>query len=201
MSSRVSTLGFGLLLFAAFAAPVAASDFEESVLAELNFARAQPREYARQMMREPVSHGQTGYADLREQDPDAFEEAIDFMMRQPPLPPLRHDPRLGAAAREHAASQGPRGDIGHVGPGGQTLGQRLQRHGVAAGLAAENISYGYGTPREVVLQLIVDSGVPDRGHRKNIFGRNYDVAGVACGRHRTYDSMCVIDFAGAMAKR
>lgn len=196
------TLAYGLLFLAALPPPATAGELEDGVLAELNFARTQPQAYADEMLREPATYDQQArHADLRDQDPEAFEEAVDFLMRQPALPPLRPDVRIAAAAHDHAAWQGERGGLGHTGPGGQTPGARLQHHGVWAGLSAENISYGYSTPREVILQLIIDSGVPSRGHRQNIFGANYQIAGVGCGRHRTYDAMCVIDFAGAVVAR
>ncbi len=181
------------LLFLALA-PVArsassAGRLDDAVLAELNFARARPAEYARELRRETYGGD----------DPAAVEEAIDFLERQDSLPPLAEDRRVAAAAREHTASQGPRGDVGH-GPAG-ALGRRLREQGVWAGLSAENISYGYDDPREVVRQLIIDSGVPGRGHRRNIFGSAYQLAGVACGPHRAYGYMCVIDFAGALPPR
>jgi uncharacterized protein YkwD len=162
---------------------------DDAVLAELNFARARPAEYARELRREINGSD----------DPAAVEEAIDFLERQDSLPPLEGDRRIAAAARQHTASQGPRGDVGH-GPAG-TLGRRLREQGVWAGLSAENISYGYDDPRDVVRQLIIDSGVPGRGHRRNIFGSAYQLAGVACGPHRAYGYMCVIDFAGALPPR
>lgn len=178
----------GLFLLAQ--APVAqAAHLDDAVLDELNFARARPAEYARELRR-----------DLdRSDDPAAVEEAIDFLDRQASLPPLEADRRVTAAARQHTASQGPRGEVGH-GPAG-ALGRRLREQGVWAGLSAENISYGYDDPRDVVRQLIIDSGVPGRGHRRNIFGSAYQLAGVACGPHRAYGYMCVIDFAGALPPR
>lgn len=200
MLRRVLPLAMGLFL-ATSASGALAGDLEEAVLDEINFARTQPAAFARDMMRRPAAYSGGYYDSLADQDPDAFEEALDFLMRQAPLPPLRRDTRLAAAAREHAAGQGASGGLGHGGRGGEGPSRRMQRHGVWAGLSAENISYGYRTPREVVQQLIIDSGVPGRGHRKNIFGRGYQAAGVACGRHRGYGSMCVIDFAGAIVQR
>lgn len=47
-----------------------------------------------------------------------------------------------------------------------------------------------------MISLIVDAGVRDRGHRKNIFMRDFGVVGVACGSHSRYGTMCVMDFAG-----
>lgn len=174
-----------------FALPSVASamSLDDAVLDELNYARAHPAEYARELRRDPDAGD----------DRAALEEAIDFLERQQPLAPLEGDRRIAAAARAHSRTQATSGSVGHGAAGG--LGRRLQANGVWAGLSAENISYGYDTATGVVRQLIIDSGVPGRGHRKNIFSRGYQLAGVGCGPHPTYDVMCVIDFAGAMAPR
>jgi uncharacterized protein YkwD len=138
-------------------------------------------------------------ASLGQEDPAAVDDAIDYLMRQRPLPPLARDGRVAAAANEHVARQGPTGAVGHGPPG--SMGRRLQSEGVYAGLEAESISYGQRNPRDVVRQLIVDSGVPDRGHRKDLLSSSFQVAGVGCGRHARYGSMCVIDLAGAVVRR
>jgi uncharacterized protein YkwD len=181
------------LLFVALAAVAQAAStgarLDDAVLDEMNFARARPAEYARELRRD--LHGSD--------DPAAVAEAIGFLERQAALPPLDSDRRVAAAARQHTQAQGARGDVGHGATG--ALGQRLRGQGVWVGLSAENISYGYDDPRDVVRQLIVDSGVPGRGHRRNIFGSSYQLAGVACGPHRAYRFMCVIDFAGALPPR
>jgi cysteine-rich secretory family protein len=187
-----------------FSAPhpaAAAGGLEAAVLAEVNFARTHPTEYARLLRRDARDGGPQGYSEIGNEDGRALAEAIDFLMNQRPLPPLSPNEALAAAARSHAAAQGRTGQVGHVSPGGATLGQRLQAHGVFAGLSAENISYGYENPREVVRQLIIDSRVPNRGHRQNIFGAHYQAAGVSCAPHREYGEMCVIDFAGAIMRR
>lgn len=165
-----------------------ALSLDDAVLAELNYARAHPDAYARELRRDPDAGG----------DPTAREEAIDFVERQPPLAPLESDRRIAAAAGEHSRAQAASGSVGHGAAG--DLGRRLRENGVWAGLSAENISYGNDTAMGVVRQLIIDSGVPGRGHRHNIFSANYTLAGVACGPHPEYDVMCVIDFAGAMAR-
>lgn len=171
-------------------APAAfATSLDAAVLAELNYARAHPIEYARELRRDPGAS----------EDRDALEDAIDFLERQQPLAPLEGDRRIAAAAREHARAQAASGAVGHGAAGG--LGRRLRENGVWAGLSAENISYGSSAATDVVRQLIIDSGVPNRGHRLNIFSRGYQLAGVACGPHPAYDTVCVIDFAGALAAR
>lgn len=177
--------------------PSQASGLEADVLAELNYARANPGRYARELARE----AQDGpYGLLRDEDPRVVEEAIDFLAAHPPLPPLRAHDGLAAAAGAHVRAQARRGSEGH-GSGAGGLAARLQGQRVFAGLSAEAISYGYSTPREVVAQLLVDSRVAGRGHRKTLFGRSWQAAGVACGRHAAYGAMCVIDFAGAIMDR
>lgn len=174
----------------------AAESFEEEVLAVINYARAKPQAFARGL-RDADTYRATWLGD----EPGALEEAVDFLMRQPPLPPLRWEDRLGASARDHADAQGWTGQEGHTSPRGETFPQRLQRVGLYAGLTAEGISYGQMSAEDVVRQLIVDSGVPGRGHRRDIFGRNYQAVGVGCGEHARYGAMCVIQYAGAIMNR
>jgi len=192
----------GALLLAGGPPPAAAQmGLEAAVLAEVNFARTHPAQYAERLRRTAERGGVEGYSEIGNEDVDALAEAIDFLQQQRPLPPLRPNGALAAAARAHAVAQGRTYQIGHVSPGGQTLSERLHAHGVWAGMAAEDISYGYEDPREIVRQLIVDTGVPGRGHRQNIFGAGYREAGVSCAPHRGWGAMCVIDFAGAFVAR
>jgi uncharacterized protein YkwD len=177
---------------AAFVVPSLAwaGERERAVFDALNSVRGRPADWA---------------VDLRDEgatdDPAALEEAIDFLRRARPLAPLKFNPGLAAAAQDHVDSQGPRGEVGHAGRDGATLSTRLQRRGVWAGTMGEDISYGYAQPDAIIRQLIIDSGVPGRGHRQNIFDAGFSAAGVGCGPHRLYGFMCVIDFAGALVVR
>jgi len=194
----VRTLTAALLLFAIISPVTArAGEADDAVLAEINFARENPQAYAMRLMIQPVSDweralGPNGPAS----DVAARSEAIAFLMRQAPLPPLQADDKLAAAALEHVADQGPIGAIGHDGPAGERFDARIRRHGVEADVAAENIAYGPSRASDVVRELIIDSGVPSRGHRRNIFYVGLEYAGVSCGAHKDYSAMCVIDFAG-----
>jgi uncharacterized protein YkwD len=46
------------------------------------------------------------------------------------------------------------------------------------------------------LQLIIDDGVPTRGHRTNIFKDSFKFLGSASSTHGTYGTETVIDYAG-----
>lgn len=191
---------FGCLLFLNTAHLLAAraQSAQGDVVDEMNFARQQPGAYAQSLIGDAKA---LRIAAAQDDDAGAFDEAVVFLKRQPPLPPLRSDEALARAALAHAEFQGPEGSIGHGGPNDESFDERLHRYGVWAGAMAENISYGFRDPREVVRQLIVDSGVPDRGHRENIFNPEFRVAGAACAPHKVYGSMCVIDFIDAPLRR
>jgi uncharacterized protein YkwD len=96
------------------------------------------------------------------------------------------------AAREHVTDTGSRGSVGHG-----DFAQRISRFGTWSGGIAENISYGEDEPGEVISQLLIDDGVRDRGHRRNLLDPRWRYVGIACGAHARYGRMCVLDFAVA----
>jgi uncharacterized protein YkwD len=82
-----------------------------------------------------------------------------------------------------------------VGSDGSRLSDRLNRLSTWHGLIAENISTLEEDPRQVVIQLLVDDGVPSRGHRQTIFNPDLHQAGVGSAPHRDYQVVTVIDYA------
>lgn len=123
----------------------------------------------------------------------AVDEAIAFLKRQSPLPPLQPDGLLALTALDHVMDQGPTGFVGHYGTDGWDFATRVSRRG-GEPYGGENISYGYDTAREVIIQLLVDDNVRDRGHRVNLFRSGFVRAGVGCGPHAVFYYMCVIDY-------
>lgn len=183
------------------AVPAQAESLEQAVLAEINRARADPAAYAVQLrsyrhhfrgqqVREP---GQPiTYRTVEGARP--VDEAIAFLDRQPNRPTIRPATLLARGAADHARDQGAAGAMGHHGSDGSDPPARIRRHGGGAQVA-EIIAYGGRTAREMVRILIVDDGVPDRGHRGAVFAPELRFAGVACGPHRRYRQLCVIDLA------
>ena len=193
------------------AAPLAAqspSQLELGVFEETNLARTNPAAYAEYL--EPMLRWFDGDV-IRRPGSDfgirtregraAVREAIRFLRRREPVPPLRWSTGLWQAARDHARDQGAAGATGHGGSDGSTMERRMNRYGQWRGSAAENIEYGSDEARMVVISLIVDDGVAGRGHRNNIFDPMLGVAGVGCGPHRVSRHVCVIDYAGRFEDR
>ena len=73
---------------------------------------------------------------------------------------------------------------------------RLDRYGEWKGCSGENISLGVSTASSIVLQLLVDDGVSNRGHRLNILNKDFHVIGIGMQKHTKMDMVCVMDFAG-----
>jgi uncharacterized protein YkwD len=169
-----------------------ADDLAAQIQAELNLARTAPQQYAR-----IVASRVLGPRHI--EGDRAVQEAVRFLEKARPLPPLARAEGLDASALSHVLDQGPAGARGHKGSDGSTPWKRMARFGRWSGHAAENIAYGKRDAREIVVALIVDDGVRDRGHRLNIFGGEFRVTGIACGLHAGYGTMCVIDFAAGFA--
>ncbi|MGH7579733.1 MAG: CAP domain-containing protein, partial [Gemmatimonadales bacterium] len=131
----------------------------------------------------------------------AVSEAIAALASRGPPGPLRFSEGLTAAAADHVRDQGPIGGVEHHGTDGSDPADRASRHGRWVGAMAENIAYGENAAREVVIQLLVDDGVPDRGHRNNLLDPTWGAEGVACGPHRHYQQMCVMDYAVKYVER
>ena len=187
---RCAVLFILTLLLCAGAAQAAG---ETRVLDEINLARTRPQAYA-----EIVAARMSRIPDA---DPRCVAEAIAFLNRQRPLEALQTASGLEKSAQDHVSEQAAAGLIGHRSPDGGSPWKRMSRWGQWAGRTGENISYGYSDARSIVVTLIVDQGVPDRGHRKNIFCEKFKRAGAARGPHARYGAMCVIDFAEVFAEK
>lgn len=177
------------------------------VVREISEARQNPSAYASNVRR-LLGHFQgkllvmPGRVGLRTKEGEAAVlEAITFLEKQKPLAGLSFSQGLALAAKDHAGRQGPTGEIGHAGPGGTTMVGRVQAYGRFGGILGEEINYGGADARTIVVSLIIDDGVPDRGHRKNIFNPRYKVAGAAIGPHAVYQYMCVVDFAETFTEK
>ena len=197
----IALLALALAAASPARAAVDLQTLDDAVAAEVNFARTQPQAYAETLKPfRALFHGKlvkvpSHVHQIRtDEGVAAVDEAIAFLERQAPLRPLSPNPVLASSAADHMRDQGPTGDIGHTGADGSILPGRIERYGVWVGVIAEDIGYGYDTGPEVVRQLIVDDGVADRGHRVNIFNPRLRLLGVACGPHKVYQTMCVLDF-------
>lgn len=183
------------------------SGLEKDVILHLNMARTNPPKYAKEfilprirfyrgkMYREPwASSSFGGY--VKQEGVEAVHECAGVMEHMSPMALLHPSEGISLAARDHAVDQSRVVDPGHTGSDGSNPSTRLNRYGKWHITLGENISYGLVSGREIVADLLVDDGVPDRKHRANILNSQFKVVGVSIEKHPVYGYICVIDFAG-----
>lgn len=150
------------------------SQNEKMTLYWLNVARLDPKGFCRRFVL-PAYRRDTSNAYLA--------SLVDYMMRMRPRNALMPDQTQYNNAACHARSSGARGYVGHT---RQTAECRTAYYG-------ECCAYGNSDPLRIILQLLIDEGVPSLGHRYICFGR-YEVVGIATAPHSGYGSNTVMNF-------
>lgn len=179
------------------------SDEENLLVAELNKARTDPARYAREYI-EPelalflpddprIQQKPDGSLLSLNEGVSAVQECIRIMKTTPPMGILTASEGISKAARGHARDMERRNFFDHDGSDGSDPYQRMSRYGKWSGYAAENISSGEATARGIVVQLLIDDGVPSRGHRENILNPVLTRVGVAIAPHKEWRWTATID--------
>ncbi|HVK77288.1 MAG TPA: CAP domain-containing protein [Kofleriaceae bacterium] len=131
----------------------------------------------------------------------ALDEAIGVLQRTPRRASLGWEDGLARAAADHAADIGARGNLDHYSADGSSPFDRVARHGILQGVGGENIDVGFRDPRLVVIHLLIDDGVANRGHRDAMLDPAYRQIGVTCGPHARYGVVCVMELAAGFVER
>jgi uncharacterized protein YkwD len=178
---------------------------EQELVLYLNLVRANPRAYARYFI-EPrlslfIGHNYVDPLDARraalrtKEGPAAVRETAQELSQVPGMGVLEVSRALSLAAKDHALDQSATGETGHTGSGGTLPGMRIEQYGQWENAVGEAIAYGPVSGREVVSRLLIDDGVPSRGHRRNILNPSFQLVGVAIASHPRYGWIAVIDLA------
>ncbi len=126
----------------------------------------------------------------------ALDEAVEqIRSMRVALSPVVLSDGLCHAAADHVVDTGGIGITSHTGTDGSSFTKRIARYGTTSGAVSEVIDYGARDAAEVILDLLVDDGVANRGHRKSVLDPRWHYVGIACGPHSVLRTMCVIDFA------
>ncbi len=178
------------------------SALEADVLRELNLLRRNPKAYGAILRtwsgryNGKILHAPSQTRAIQTIEGEAaLVEAIAIVESAPALQTMGWLDALSLAANDHVRAQGATRTIGHKGEDGTNSLQRISRHGRSRGRSAEVIDYGWRDARSIVIDLLVDDGIADRGHRRALLDPLYAVAGVSCGSHARYGVMCVVEMA------
>jgi len=158
------------------------SEDEKKVILYANLARANGRLFASTFLDE--------YLRIKKIKPNSYTRSLYNELKQVrDLPMLLPERDLYRVAREHASWSGKKGYEGHKG-----FKQRFTPLMEKYDEVGENIYYGPYTPLEIVIQLLIDEGIEDLGHRKNLLSPKFNSIGVAIKPHKTYEYNCVMGF-------
>ena len=179
------------------------SEEEKDVILATNAVRTDPEKFARLYVLDHKEHfngkiiqypGQTGI--MTHEGISAVDELYEILIKQRSLSILSPSKGMSLASLDHSKDQAQSGRTGHVGSNGSSPFDRMNRYGKWDVTAGENISYGHKNGLRIVLQLLVDDNVLNRGHRKNILNSQFNVIGVSINTHPVYGFSCVITYAG-----
>jgi hypothetical protein len=180
---------------------------EKEIIFEINKLRSNPARYATEYIaplaknyKQKLLYYLGDKPLMTREGAGALNECVNELKRQKPLPLLYPSQGLSKAARDHVKDQSRTGQTGHRGNDRSDARTRIERYGHWKARIAENIAYGGHTAQQIVIYLLIDDGVRDRGHRKNFLNPDFQVVGVATGSHPEYQTMSVMDFAGGFSE-
>lgn len=175
---------------------------EQAVISEMNRCRTNPKGYAETALKKHLNRFvdkntyrmADGTLIMTNEGIERVQTAINELKGMQPVGSLTYDEDLAKAARFHCKDTGPSGLIGHNSSDGTSMSDRLKRYVKDRMAWGENIDYGNSIAEDIVISLVIDDGVPSRGHLKNIMKSSFRRAGAAIGPHKQYGFMCTIDF-------
>jgi len=186
------------------------TDIEKDVILEMNKVRADPKKYAELYIRPRLGYfsgknysvpGQIRI--VTEEGAAAVNDCITALNKAASAGVLKPEKGLSLAAKDIVTDQSKTGQMGHNSSDGATPEARMRRYGGFSGswTYGENIAYGDTTAREIVCSLLIDDGVPGRGHRTNIMNRAFTQTGAGYGTHPKYRTSCAITYANGYTSK
>ena len=122
------------------------------------------------------------------------QSLIRDLKKQPVVPLLHPSQPLTNIALTHASYLGKTGRASHHNSKGQSPCQRIKKV-LDYSSCGENIDLGNNIAINILFNLLVDDGLPELGHRKNLLRENYSLIGIGIDTHKKYGYVCVMDFA------
>jgi hypothetical protein len=155
---------------------------EKEVIFYTNLARADGKLFADSYL--------AVYLGANDLKPDTFTiSLIKELEKVRHLPMLCPDYDLYKIARDHAVRSGKSGKQGHQG-----FEKRFKQTGITYFNYGENCYYGRDNPLIIVIGLLIDTGINDLGHRRNMLDPAFNSVGVSLMPHKESGYNLVMDF-------
>jgi hypothetical protein len=164
--------------------------FEEQLVNKINEFRTNPRGYAKKI-NEYINYfkGKTlripgSNAGIRtEEGAQAYIEAVDFLSKQDGVDPLEPSKGLGRICADFMA-EAQKVDPDQI--GNIDLEEIIAKYGSFSGSLNRAMDFGGEDPEQVLINLIVCDGDPNRGNRESLLSTDLKKVGVANAKHPTY---------------
>jgi uncharacterized protein YkwD len=179
------------------------SAVERDVILEMNKVRTNPKKYAELYIQPQLkyysgkNYSVPGEITIVTQEgAAAVNGCIAALNKASSVGILTPEKGMSLAAKDHVTDQSKTGQTGHNGSDKSTPESRMKRYGKFSGswTLGENIAYGQTSGRDIVCALLIDDGVPSRGHRTNIMNKAFTQTGTAYGTHIQYRTSCTITY-------
>ena len=115
-----------------------------------------------------------------QEGPAAYQEAIDFLSKQSGVGRLEPSKGLCKIAKDFVSEMKKvdPGDIGSI-----DLDKIIERYGKFTGNLNRALDMGGETPEQVLVNLIVSDGEPNREQRESLLNKDFNKVGVGFGTH------------------
>jgi len=146
------------------------SSEELAMMDEINLVRSNPAGYIPyiEQYKRDIQSGKSFGSSLA-----VCDELIAELRVTPPLSILQPAFCIYEAAKKHGLDQKARGSTGHNGSDGSWPWDRVKRACSQMTNGNENLVGGPADVREAVILLLVDDGIPSRGHRKTLLNKDW----------------------------
>jgi uncharacterized protein YkwD len=161
---------------------------EQDVLYWVNEVRVHPRDFYDKYVASYVSNnGKSQSANVRSLRNELYKAS--------PVTPLIVISTLNQTSKSHANDLARHHQFSHNSSDGTTFPQRMAKAGIPIS-CAENIYNGGDVALDAVITLLIDEGVSNLGHRRNILNKNARLIGVAFLPYNSGSFILVQDFVG-----
>ncbi len=157
---------------------------EDSIFELVNYVRQEPKRFLTEVAQP--------YIKSNELENSSYSKSLTrTLQKQNPLPPLSRNKQLMDMAANFAVEAGRKGWTDHV-----RTDARFKKYAPEIEITGENLQFGSADALSVIMELLIDEGVRNLGHRKNILDPEFSLIGIGFGNHKTFDTIGVIVFGG-----
>lgn len=164
------------------------SNKEQEVIYYINLARVHPAKFSKLIL-QPYLEKHPNYSKKY------TKSLLRLLQKRTSIKTLKPEKDLYSFAFKHAYSTGKAGKVGHRSTRGKSFKKRSKNLTQKYKSVGENIHYGSDDALEIVIDLLIDDGIRDLGHRQNILDPQFKYASVSIQNHKKFKFNCVIDFA------